>query len=112
MEQLKHRDNPPKTKRKFCPKTAEKAAHSGLLPDDAPIVLAFSDGDFFCHFLGIQHTYLRAEEDTLDISFNTQSQAPDIPNISSHAAMIEYPISLNATQNDPDIFSLPLRDLK
>jgi hypothetical protein len=95
-----------------CILAAEKAAHSGLLPDDTPIVHAFSDGDFFCHFLGIQHTYLRAEEASLGISVNAQSQAPDIPNISSRAAMIQYTPSLNATQNDPEISILPLRGLK
>jgi hypothetical protein len=62
--------------------------------------------------LGIQHTYLRAEDSTLGISFNAQSQAPDIPNISSRAAIIEYTLSLNATQNDPDISRLPLRGLQ
>jgi hypothetical protein len=95
-----------------CILVAEKTAHSVLIPDDTTIVHAFSDGDFFRHDLGIQHTYLRAEEATLGISFNSQSQAPDIPNISSHTAMKEYNLSLNATQNDPDISRLPLRGLK
>jgi hypothetical protein len=95
-----------------CILATEKATHSDLLPDDPPIVHAFSDGDFFRHFLGIQHTYLREEKVTLGISFNDQSQDPDIPNISSRDVMIEYTLSLNATQNDPDISSLPLRGLK
>jgi hypothetical protein len=88
--------NPPR-----CILEVEKAAHSGLLPDDTSIVHVFSDGDFFRHFLGIQHTYLRVEEVTLGISFNAQSQAPDIPNISFLDAMIEYTLSLKATHNDP-----------
>jgi hypothetical protein len=77
-----------------------------------PLFMHFRMTIFFRQFLGIQHTYLRVEEVTLGISFNTQSQAPDIPNISSRAAMIEYTLPLNTTQNDPDISSLPLRTLK
>jgi hypothetical protein len=65
-----------------CILAPEKASRSGQVPDDKPIFHAFSDGDFCRQFLVIQHTYLRADGATLGISFNTQSQAPDIPNIS------------------------------
>jgi hypothetical protein len=66
----------------------EKTAHSDLIPDDTPIVHVFSDVDFFRHFLGIQHTYIRVEESSLSISFNDQSQDPDIPIISSRVVMM------------------------
>jgi hypothetical protein len=66
-----------------------------------------SDDDYFCQFLGIQHTNLRAEKATISVSFNVQSQPPDIPDISSHPTRIEHTHSLNTTQNDPDISILP-----
>ena len=67
--------------------------------DDEPRIHATLAGKGFRHFfqLGTQHTYLRAEEATLGVSFNAQSQAPDIPDIPSRAERVEYSWSLNAT---------------
>ena len=52
--------------------------------------------------------FIRAEEDDLGVSFNTQSQTPDIPGISSHEAFSYYTSSLQAQSKAPDIqfFSL------
>jgi hypothetical protein len=89
-------------------KTPLSIRHKHLFPNKNSV----SDGGCFRQSLGIQHTCLRAEEDTLGVSFNAQSQAPDIPEFSARATRIEYTLSLNATQNDPEIFFLPLRALK
>ena len=90
--------------------------HPHTLLDDKLMVHATSAGNAFRHFfqLGIQHTYRRAEEATLGVSFNAQSQAPDIPDISSQRCKgaIHPTLSLNSTKNDPVISSLPLRPLK
>ena len=53
----------------------------------------------------------RAAETALGVSFNAQSQAPDIPEFSARATRIEYTLSLNTTQNDPDISTDPLQPL-
>ena len=44
--------------------------------------------------------FTRAVEVALGISFNTQSQAPDIPDISSRPEKVEYTWSLNSTAPD------------
>ena len=82
--------------------------------DDKTIVHATSDDDCFRHFfqLDIQHIYLSVEEVALVVSFNSHSQTPDIPDISTRDAMMEYTLSLDATQNDPDISSFSLHVLK
>ena len=47
--------------------------------------------------------FARAEEAVLGASFNTQSQAPDIPGASSRAALSKYTVSLQAQSKAPDI---------
>ena len=54
------------------------------------------------------HLFLRAAEAVLDVSFNTQSQVPDIPGISSLNALSVYFGSFNAQSKAPDILSLSL----
>ncbi len=49
-----------------------------------------------------QH-FVRVVETTLGDSFNTQSQVPDIPGISSHNAFDVYFGSLDAQSKAPDI---------
>ena len=53
--------------------------------------------------------FVRAEVAALGVSFNAQSQAPDIPNISTRAAILQYTASLQAQYKAPDIPLLSLR---
>ncbi len=65
----------------------------------------------FYHTLGtldpktptFSHHFVRAEEAALGVSFNTQSQAPDIPGISSRTAFSFYTTSLLDQSKSPDI---------
>jgi hypothetical protein len=71
----------------------------------------------FYHTLGVlgpkppafPQQFVRAEEAALGVSFNAQSQAPDIPGISSRAAFSFYAASLQAQSKAPDIQFLSLR---
>ena len=53
--------------------------------------------------------FLRAAEAALGASFNTQSQAPDIPGISSRNQLTQYLGSFNAQSKAPDIPAPSLR---
>jgi hypothetical protein len=53
--------------------------------------------------------FVRAEEAALGVSFNAQSQVPDIPGISSCAVFFFYEASLKAQSKAPDIQFLSLR---
>ena len=53
--------------------------------------------------------FLRVAEAALGVSFNAQSQVPDIPGISSHNALVVYFGSFNAQSKAPDITSMSLR---
>jgi len=50
--------------------------------------------------------FQRAAEVALGVSFNAQSQAPDIPGASSRAAFLRHTASLQAQSKAPDIISL------
>ena len=52
--------------------------------------------------------FVRAEEAALGVSFNAQSQAPDIPGISSRVVFSCYTASLQTQSKDPDIQLLSL----
>ena len=54
------------------------------------------------------HLFARPEETALGVSFNSQSQVPDIPGISSRAAISQYTASLQTQSKDPDIPLLSL----
>jgi hypothetical protein len=49
------------------------------------------------------HHFVRTEEVTLGVSFNTQSKVPDIPGISSREAFSFYTASLETQSKAPDI---------
>jgi hypothetical protein len=53
--------------------------------------------------------FVRAEEAVLGVSFNAQSQVPDIPGISSRVAFSFYTSSLQVQSKIPDIQFLSLR---
>ena len=71
----------------------------------------------FYHTLGVlgpkspafSQGFVRAEETDLGVSFNAQSQVPDIPGISSHEAFSYYTSSLQTQSKVPDIQFLSLR---
>ena len=50
--------------------------------------------------------FQRAAEVALGVSFNAQSQAPDIPGASSRAVFLRLSASLQAHVKAPDIYSL------
>jgi hypothetical protein len=50
--------------------------------------------------------FQRASEVALGVSFNAQSQAPDIPGASSRAAVLRHTASLQAQPKAPDIYAL------
>jgi hypothetical protein len=52
------------------------------------------------------HLFQRAAEVALGVSFNAQSQAPDIPGASSRALLLRHTASLQAQSKAPDILSL------
>ena len=54
----------------------------------------------------------RAEEVTLDMSFNVQSQASDIPGSSIRVAIAQHVASLKAQSKAVDIFSPSIHDSK
>jgi hypothetical protein len=50
--------------------------------------------------------FQRAAEVALGVSFNAQSQAPDIPGVSSCAPFLRHTVSVQAQSKAPDICSL------
>ena len=68
----------------------------------------------FAHALGApgpmpqaaSHLSQRAAEVALGVSFNAQSQAPDIPGVSSRAPFLRHTVSVQAQSKAPDICSL------
>jgi hypothetical protein len=52
------------------------------------------------------HLFQRAVEAALGVSFNAQSQTPDIPGDSSRALLFRHTASLQAQPKSPDILSL------
>ncbi len=52
------------------------------------------------------HLFQRAAEVALGVSFNAQSQAPDIPGALSRALLLRHTVSLQAQSKAPDILSL------
>ena len=54
----------------------------------------------------VPQLFQRATEVALGVSFNAQSQAPDIPGASSCAAFLRHTASLQAQSKAPDIYSL------
>ena len=52
------------------------------------------------------HLFQRAAEVALGVSFNAQSQAPDIPGASARALLLRHTASLQAQSKAPDILSL------
>jgi hypothetical protein len=53
----------------------------------------------------VPHLFQWAAEVALGVSFNTQSQAPDIPGASSRALLLRHTVSVQAHSKDPDICS-------
>ena len=51
------------------------------------------------------HLFQRSTEVALDVSFNAQSQAPDIPGVSSRAPFLRHTVSVQAQSKAPDIGS-------
>ena len=71
----------------------------------------------FPHTLGVHdptrnatsHFVTRAEETALNMSYNAQSEAPDIPGFSIRTAIAQYTTSLQTQEKAPDISSRSLR---
>ena len=77
----------------------------------------FLQASSFYHTLGtfgpnppaFSQRFVRVEEAALGVSFNTQSQAPDILGISSRSDFSQYSASLQVQSKVPDIHLLSLR---
>jgi hypothetical protein len=52
------------------------------------------------------HLFQGAAEVALGVSFNSQSQTPDIPGVSSRAPFLRHTVSVQAQSKAPDICSL------
>jgi hypothetical protein len=75
----------------------------GLVSQDQPV--STLPADRFPFAVGPADTEC-SEEVALGVSFNTQSQAPDIPGASSRAAFLRDTASLQAQSKAPDSYAL------